>query len=134
MRHFIWAILWGIFVLVTTCMPMDGAEKKVPTFEGMDKLVHTGSFFVFTVLLLYGWSRKDNTTTVHWIPLIAVFLISTVLGGLVELLQYAVFTYRSGDWWDLFADTVGTGMGLFAYLLLHRDFSNKSVLHSHEER
>lgn len=127
MKHFIWAILWGTFVLVMTCMPMQGAEKDVPTFEGMDKLVHTGFFFVFSVLLLYGWCRMDRTTSVRWVPLVSVFLISTFLGAFIEYVQHVLFTYRSGDWWDLFADTVGTGMGVFAYFVLHRDFTVKAA-------
>jgi hypothetical protein len=42
------------------------------------------------------------------------------LGGGIELLQWKVFTYRDGDWWDFFVDMVGYGMGVFGYLLLHR--------------
>jgi len=44
-------------------------------------------------------------------------LIPLLYGGTIELLQAYVFTWRSGEWADLFADCVGTGMGLFGALI-----------------
>lgn len=119
MRNYFWAGLWATFVLVLCCIPMNEAEK-VPKFEGMDKLVHTGFFFVFTVLLYNGSMRSHSMA---W-PKIAftsikVILTSLFLAVLTEFLQWKFFTYRTGDLWDLFADSVGTSMGVFAFILLH---------------
>jgi len=46
-----------------------------------------------------------------------VFAIAILYGGSIELLQWKVFTWRDGDWNDLFADTVGASMGLFGVLI-----------------
>src|SRR5690606_16591536 len=119
MKHYIWAFLWAVIVLVLCSMPVEGTQD-IPVIEGIDKLVHTGFFFVFTVLLY--------TRAIHHRParrpglavsLIIIF-ISLLLAALTEVLQWKFFTYRSGDLWDLFADLVGSGMAVFAYLLLHR--------------
>lgn len=124
MRHYVWAILWGILVLVLVCMPIDNAAKSVPKFEGIDKLVHTGFFFVFSVLLFYGAlmngkSTKPSMKVICWITLTAIaFALFT------EYLQYQFFVYRSAEFWDFFADMVGTGMGVFSYILLHRFATN----------
>jgi VanZ family protein len=125
MKHFVWAILWAIVVLLLTCLPMESTIEEVPAFPGMDKLVHTGFFFVFSVLLCLGFSSKNNTQTAQWSTIILVAILSTGFGLLTEFLQYQFFTYRSGDWWDLFVDVVGTGMGLFSYLVLHRSFDKQ---------
>lgn len=125
MKHFVLAILWAIVVLLLTCLPMESTIEKVPAFPGMDKLVHTGFFFVFSVLLCLGFSSKNNTQRPQWSTLIVVAIISTGFGLLTEFLQYQFFTYRSGDWWDFFVDVVGTGMGLFSYLVLHRSFDKQ---------
>ncbi len=51
-------------------------------------------------------------------------MISVVLGGGVELLQWQVFTYRSAEWWDFGCDLIGTFMGIFSYALLHKSNYN----------
>jgi len=38
-------------------------------------------------------------------------------GGLIELLQWAFFTWRSAEWSDLFCDVLGTCMGIFGVML-----------------
>jgi len=118
MKHFIWAALWAIIVLLLTCLPMESTVEKVPAFEGMDKLVHTGFFFVFSVLLCRGFVMRNERNGVQVVVFATVFLISLAFALLTEFLQYQFFTYRSGDWWDVFADSVGVGMGLFSYLVL----------------
>lgn len=128
MKFFIWSILWAGIVLVLTCAPMDNTIEKVPAFEGMDKLVHTGFFFVFSVLLCMGYAGKNKSRQAQAGTFFKVLLISTLFALLTEFLQYKFFTYRSGDWWDIFADTVGTGMGLFAYLVLHRSYADTKVI------
>jgi VanZ family protein len=52
-------------------------------------------------------------------------LITLFLGAAIEVLQYSVFTYRSAEWWDLFADMTGVGMGIFGYIFLHRNGLNE---------
>lgn len=122
MKHFIWAALWAIVILLLTCLPMGETTGKIPVFEGMDKIVHTGFFFIFSVLLCFGFSRKNKTRKASWAIVCVVAVISVAFGLLTEFLQYQFFTYRSGDWWDVFVDVVGTGMGLFSYLVLHRSY------------
>ncbi len=120
MKNYIWAALWAVFVLVLCCVPMNKADN-VPKFEGMDKLVHTGFFFVFTILLYHGSMRRHP---MPWprilLTSLKVILTALFLAVLTEFLQWKFFTYRTGDLWDLFADLVGTCMGVFAFIILHK--------------
>jgi len=116
---YIWAILWMILV-VTLCILPPQEFDKAPSYPGMDKLVHTGFFFVFSVLIYSGTIRLDNIRFSKWTASVLVIGLSLVLALLTEGLQEFIFTYRSGDLWDIFADAVGTGMAIFAYLLLYR--------------
>lgn len=50
-------------------------------------------------------------------PAFTITLTAILYGGIIELLQLWVFTWRSGEWADLFADTVGAGMGIFSILV-----------------
>jgi len=113
------AILWSVFVLIMCDMPLDGTEG-LPVFEGFDKLVHTGFFFVLTVLLFYGKIRQQRSYSYRILTILKIFLITAALGAFIEILQWKVFTYRSAEWWDLGCDLIGVGMGIFSYIFLHR--------------
>ena len=119
LRYHYLSIIWGLIVLILCDMPMY-ESSKLRFFEGFDKLVHTGFFFVLTVLILHGEIRHWLTTRFRVGTIIKVFIITTLFGAVIELSQLEIFTYRTADWWDLFADVTGIGMGLFSYILLHR--------------
>lgn len=121
------AVIWSVIVLILCDMPMSGTEG-IPVFEGFDKLVHTGFFFVLTVLLFHGHIRQQRTYAYRIITILKILLITVTLGGGIELLQLEVFTYRSADWWDFFADMTGVGMGIFSYVFLHRFRFNEKVV------
>ena len=127
LRYQVLAIIWAVIVLILCDIPMTGTEG-IPVFEGFDKLVHTGFFFVLTVLLFYGKIRQQLSYTYRIITILKILLVTTFLGGGIELLQYYIFTYRSADWWDFFADMTGVGMGIFSYVLLHRLRYNEKLL------
>lgn len=122
------SIIWLILVLILCNMHMSSVTEEQNTFfEGFDKLVHTGLFFVLTTLILRG-KLKQNAS--HTLPLITVFkivLFSVFFGALIEVLQWKVFTYRSGDWWDLFCDTLGVAMAVFSYFCLSWDKYGKTI-------
>lgn len=116
MRHYVWVFLWAAIVLILFNMPASSADR-VPRFEGIDKLVHTGVFFVFTVLLFHAAISRQRMTRFSWRIAINVVFVSGLFALLTEFLQWKVFTYRSAELWDLFANAVGIGMGIFAYIL-----------------
>jgi len=129
LRYQYLAILWAIFVVVICDVPLsDTGGLGITFFEGFDKLAHTGFFFVLTVLLFYGKIQQQVSYTYRGITLLKILVITVGLGAFIELLQLTVFTYRSADWWDLFADIVGVGMGIFGYVFLHRTRFNEKLL------
>lgn len=121
MKHYLWAILWAIIVVVMCVMPSENTDS-IPKFPGIDKLVHTGFFFVFTVLLYYGAIRQHATHRPSFAITVKVVLIAVLFALFTEFLQWKVFTYRSAEFWDLFADLIGTGMGVFSYFLFHNTY------------
>ena len=110
-------LLWALFVLVFCSVPLGGVEHSSRMFfPGFDKLVHCGFFFVFPVCLANGLLRRYGTLSVLQIG--GLFIAGVAFGGLIELLQLYFFTYRQGDWSDLFADAVGAGMAAFCILVV----------------
>lgn len=106
----------------------DTGGLGITFFEGFDKLAHTGFFFVLTVLLFYGKIKQQVSYSYRGITLLKIMVITVGLGALIEILQLTIFTYRSADWWDLFADVTGVGMGMFSYVFLHRTRYNEKLL------
>jgi VanZ family protein len=108
--------------------PLDTNKSGFTFFEGFDKLAHTGFFFVLTVFLFYGKIREQSSYSYRLLTILKILLITLTLGGGIEILQYEVFTYRSAEWWDLFADMTGVVMGIFSYIFLHRIRFNDKLL------
>lgn len=105
-------------------MNVDG----VSFFEGFDKLAHTGFFFVLTVLLFHGKIQEQLSYSYRFSTIIKILLLTFALGAGIEILQWKVFTYRSAEWWDLFADMLGVCMAIFSYIFLHRVRFNEKLL------
>ena len=127
LKHQYLAILWAVLVLILCDIPVSGSGK-ISVFEGFDKLVHTGFFFVLTVLLFYGKIRQQRSYTYRITTILKILFITMILGGGIEILQLTVFTYRSAEWWDFFCDMVGVGMGIFSYIFLHRFRFNERLV------
>jgi VanZ family protein len=117
-------LLWALFVLVMCLAPLGNMESSSHLFfPGFDKLVHCGFFFVFTVLMTNGVIRQHEELNI-WHNF-GIVLTGVIFGGLIELLQLTVFTWRDGDWGDLFADTVGIGMAAFCILVIIAAIQNE---------
>jgi hypothetical protein len=89
-------------------------------FPGFDKLVHSGFFFLLVVLWCNGIIRKQKPRVLSYKTAVIVTISCVAFGALIEILQATVFTWRDGDWTDLFADSVGVGMGILSVIIIDR--------------
>lgn len=118
LRYFWPAALWAIFIFVICNISLGKVGGSPLFFEGFDKFTHCGLFFVMTVLYCSGYLRKYNLTYLSAVKAIIITGAIILYGGVIEILQEYIFTWRSGDWTDLFADTVGTCMGIFSVIII----------------
>lgn len=99
-RFYPLSILVVAIVLVLCLMPIEDPPLKDVRF--IDKWTHLllfgGVCAVFCLELGINVGRQGL-----WLAPI----MATLLGGLVELLQAYLTTYRSGEWLDFAADTLG---------------------------
>ncbi|RNL49571.1 VanZ family protein [Pedobacter jejuensis] len=115
-----WAIFWTLFILVLCNLKMPQTEGSGFFFIGFDKMTHLGFFFVLSVLLFYGKVKYQHNFGFRTLTIFKIILISVVIGGGIEILQWKVFTYRSAEWWDFGCDMLGCLMAVFSYVLLHK--------------
>lgn len=124
-----WAIFWALVILVLCNIKLpEGNTKNGFLFEGYDKMAHLGFFYVLSILLFYGKINFQHNYSFRSLTILKIVIISAVLGGGIELLQWKVFTYRSAEWWDFGCDMIGAAMGVFSYVLLHRsNYTHQNV-------
>lgn len=103
------AILW--LTLARDPLP----DNDLPTFPGIDKVVHAIMFGWLTLVMCWDWyvSRRCRLVPLQ-IALCA--LLSILLGGAIEIAQGAMGFGRSADIWDFTADTIGS-LAVMAALL-----------------
>jgi VanZ family protein len=112
------AILWALFIFGLCSAKMGGIAQSPLFFPGFDKLVHCGLFFVLVVLCCYGFIRQQYQQAFSYKGIVVITLSAIIYGGIIELLQKFIFTWRSGEWDDLFADSVGACMGAFGIIII----------------
>jgi VanZ family protein len=110
-------LLWALFIFIMCNADFGGIGKSHLFFEGFDKLVHCGFFYMLVVLSGNSYIRKNGPDTLWFIPAFVITIFAVLYGGVIELLQLWVFTWRGAEWADLFADTIGAGMGMFSILV-----------------
>jgi len=80
-----------------------------------DKFVHAGIFFVEQIFLIRALISLSDETFIKknykWISVL--FCVS--YGGSLEIMQYYVFSERSGDILDFIANSTGCLAGLFLF-------------------
>ncbi|WP_316819879.1 VanZ family protein [Pedobacter gandavensis] len=130
LKYQIWSILWTVVILILCNMKMPASTSGSGIFfEGFDKLVHLGFFFVLTILLFYGRINYQHSYSFGSLTIFKVIVITAFLGAGIEFLQWKVFTYRSAEWWDFGCDMIGVFMGVFSFVLLHKSDYHKSLDH-----
>jgi VanZ family protein len=111
-------ILWALFIFILCAIKLGSITQAPIFFPGFDKLVHCGFYFVFVIFYCNGLIRQHNYTQLAFKWILMIIAIAVLYGGAIELLQLWVFTWRSGELGDLFADTVGACMGGFGVLVI----------------
>jgi len=101
---FFWCIL--IFVLCSVKMNYIPAANLIH-IHNFDKLVHFLFFFILSLLIVYETGKQQNAHFPRILFSLLILGLGAFYGGLIELLQKYIFTYRSADWYDFAADVSG---------------------------
>ena len=107
------AIAWFLVIFALCSMP----GKVIPHVSWLellsfDKFVHASIFFILQVLIMRAYYlTTENFKIIKWF--ILVFCVT--YGGALELMQYYLFSQRSGDWFDFIANSLGCLCGLLLF-------------------
>ncbi|QEC51019.1 VanZ family protein [Anseongella ginsenosidimutans] len=123
LRPSLYALIWAfiIFLLCNMHLESSGAEPWY-YFEGIDKVVHGGMFFVLAILSSWGFYEQNRFGWLSRNPAVCSLLLCILYGGLIEILQGTIFTYRSADWLDWAFDIGGALLGLWVFSFLKKRY------------
>ncbi len=100
-------------ILILSIKPVSGV---VPGFWQMDKLIHAGVYCVMALLVLWVLgslrAKGDRGETGKSYAALYAFLISTVFGGAIEVLQ-SFTSLRQASFYDFIANGVGAFIGVY---------------------
>lgn len=90
------------------CSFFDPSGRNLPSIVGYDKLVHALMYTGLTLVFWFEWmlrhirSRRDILR-----GFVFCFVFPILLGASIECAQEYLIEYRSGEWLDILANTVG---------------------------
>jgi VanZ family protein len=123
------AFLWGLFILIICGIPgHDLPELTFLDWLRPDKLVHLFIFGLLSYLLVRGFLIQESFPILKTRSRLWAFLIASLYGVLIEILQAYVFIDRSGDVRDAIADMIGAVIGIWCFnFLMKRKTSGNSA-------
>lgn len=106
-KYHIFSVLCGILIFILCVIKIPQQEVPI-NFPHFDKIVHFTMYFTFSILyifenLLSNPAKKKKPLILY---LITIFL-SLMIGGVIEIIQSDLTTYRSGDIIDWLFDMSG---------------------------
>jgi VanZ family protein len=117
--------LWALFIFIICSVSFGDVGKYPLFFPGFDKLTHCGLFFVLVVFWSNGLLWQQNVKHLSYKSAAIILFFAILYGGLIELLQLTVFTWRSCEWPDFFSDTLGACMAIFSIVVIERALSHE---------
>lgn len=107
------------------CLESSSNLPKIDV-SNLDKFVHAGFHFIFTMLWFFYFRNKTNPSLVKS-AIIKAFLFSIVFGSIIEWAQYLFTTSRRADVLDIFANTIGASIAFVLVLILNNRAENKNL-------
>ena len=125
LKYYGLTLLWALFIFIMCTINLGSVSESPMFFTGFDKLVHSGFIFVLVVLWFDGFTRQQSPRLISYKRLAVILMVAIAYGGIIELLQWKVFTWRDGDWADFFSDAIGGSMGAFSIIVTANALSNE---------
>lgn len=107
------AFAWALFIFIISAIP--GQVLEPYAIWNADKLVHSFIYYILTVFFIAGFQKQNRFVNFKVNALMVSFSISVLYGGIIEMLQAAVFINRSGNMPDFIANALGAALAMYTY-------------------
>lgn len=121
LRYTRYPLLWALLIFILCLFP----GKYIPSvwwleLLSVDKLVHSGLFFVLVVLMTRGFTLQLSFVYLQKLPLFTSFYLSVIYGGGLEIMQGMLFIGRTADVYDFIANAFGCVVALVFFSRIER--------------
>lgn len=100
-------------IIVYLSLGKISTPPSMPRIPHLDKVAHCIAYAGFATVLGFDTVRYRNLLQqAIWKKMLAAWLVAISLGGLMEYLQVALTSYRSCDWGDVVANSIGATLGV----------------------
>ncbi|MCG1034942.1 VanZ family protein [Polaribacter sp. DS7-9] len=106
---FIVAITITIIIAYLSLMRMPKTE--VISFGNSDKVYHLIAYFSLSISWLFSFYKKKSIK-------LLIIISCVIYGIIIEVLQSILTEYRTGDYKDILANTLGIVLGLLIFNLI----------------
>ena len=120
--------MWSVFIMVLSLIP-GGRLPVLPDFYHLfkpDKIVHLVLFGILSYLLMQSILKQYGKGFIRLYGTIIAVTIVVLFGTLTEYLQHVLDINRSGNIYDLIANTAGCILGITAFWTYRRKKTDKA--------
>ncbi len=107
------ALFFSIFILVFSLIPVK--NDLLGSVENSDKILHTSAYTILSISWFFYFKPFNNIQKKGFIVL-GLFLY----GIIIEILQSALTTYRTGSFYDVLANSIGILIALISFEKVYR--------------
>jgi VanZ family protein len=119
----IFSLLVALVIIFLSFTGQETFSKfNIPPIPHLDKIVHSGMYFVFTLALIF-----ENRTLLSSVKnYLILATIPIFFGTLIEFLQTLLTRTRTGDFFDACFNVVGVILAIFVWVLFKK-YRNSEV-------
>lgn len=119
LKHvFLYLALFWTGVILFFCLIKSSDIPQV-NIQNLDKVIHAFFHFVFVLLWFLFFKKKSNSSK-NFNLLAVTFVLSFILGIVIEMIQQFFTTTRSGDPIDILANVSGATLAVISIILLNK--------------
>ncbi|MGL5273769.1 MAG: VanZ family protein [Phocaeicola sp.] len=108
-------------------------QTELDEINNFDKLAHIGMYGGFSFIIWLEYLRSHKKLRRRRLAIGAVIL-PLLLSGIIELLQAYCTENRSGDWFDLLANSTGVVLASIVGYYILRPYCNKRHIRKTQEK
>ena len=109
----------GITIAIAYLSLMRMPKVEVISFNNIDKLYHLFAYFTLSSCWLFSFYKKPSLKYI-------IILICIIYGIIIEVLQDTLTLYRTGDYNDVLANTIGIILGLLVFNIILKKINYNS--------
>ena len=114
-KHYKFTILVALVIVVLSVIPIN-EQTPLSDVPFIDKWTHCVMYAGMSFAMWLDWRGYNRHLTALRYGL--MWLLPTLMGGLLELVQAYLTTCRSGEWLDLAADAVGAAVATVGCIII----------------